>query len=154
MTDLACVTINEARPQDAPAIAIIHLTSRRRAMPYLRRPHTDDEARGYFARRVGNPPRVWWVLRHRGQVVAYMMLDGENLDHLYVSPFCQGQGFGSALLDRAKALSPGRLVLWTFQRNERARSFYEARGFRSIGRSDGDNEEGEPDMQYEWRKVP
>jgi ribosomal protein S18 acetylase RimI-like enzyme len=154
MTDPACFTVDEAQPKDAPAIATIHLTSRRRAMPYLRRPHTDDETRDFFAQVVGDRRQAWWVVRHRGQVVGYMLIDGENLDHLYVSPSCQGRGFGSALLDWAKALSPGRLVLWTFQPNARARSFYEARGFRSIGQTDGENEEGEPDVHYEWRTAP
>lgn len=154
MTEPADFTVVEAQPEDAPVIAAIHLTSRQRAMPYLQRAHTDDETRNYFARVVGARPQVWWVVRHRGQVAAYMLIDGENLDHLYVSPRWQGRGFGSALLDRAKVLSPGRLVLWTFQRNERARAFYEARGFRSIKETDGENEESEPDVQYEWRKAP
>ena len=83
-----------------------------------------------------------------------MLIDVEDLDHLYASPRWQGQGFGSALLDKAKALSPDRLLLWTFQRNECARVFYEARGFRSIKQTTGENEEREPDVQYEWRKAP
>ena len=154
MTEPADFTIAEAQPEDAPAIAAIHLTSRQRAMPYLQRAHTDDETRNYFARVVGDRPQAWWVVRHRGQVAAYMLIDGENLDHLYVSPRLQGRGFGSVLLDLAKAQSPGRLVLWTFQRNERARAFYEARGFRSIKKTEGENEEREPDVQYEWRRTP
>ena len=152
MTEPAHLTVAEAQPEDAPAIAAIHLTSRQQAMPYLQRAHTDDDTRDDFARVVGDRPRAWWVVRHRGEVAAYMLIDGENLDHLYVSPSWQGQGFGSALLDKAKALSPGGLLLWTFQRNERARAFYEARGFRSIAQTEGKNEENEPDVQYEWRK--
>jgi hypothetical protein len=29
-----------------------------------------------------------------------------------------------------------------------------ARGFRSLKETDGENEEREPDVQYEWRKDP
>jgi len=152
MTDSACFTVAEAEPEDALAVARIHLASRRQAMPYLRHAHTDDETRDYFVRAVAERRQAWWVVRHQGQVVAYMAIAGENLEHLYVSPCWQGRGFGSALLERAKALSAGRLTLWTFQRNERARAFYEARGFRSIGQTAGKNEESEPDVQYEWRK--
>lgn len=154
MSETAPAAIAEALPEDAPAIAAIHLTARRQAMPYLSLAHTDDETRDYFAQVVGDRPLAWWVVRHQGQVVAYMLIDGEDLDHLYVSPPWQGYGFGSALIDKAKALSPNRLVLWTFQRNERARTFYEARGFRSVAQTEGKNEEGEPDVQYEWRRVP
>ena len=151
MTEPAHFTIAEAQPDDAPAIVAIHLTSRRQAMPYLRRVHEDDDVRGYFAQAVGDRPQAWWVVRHQGQVAAYMLIDGEDLHHLYVSPHWQGQGFGSALLDKAKALSPARLLLSTFRRNENARAFYEARGFRCIGQTEGKNEESEPDVQYEWR---
>jgi ribosomal protein S18 acetylase RimI-like enzyme len=147
------LTIEEAERQDAAAICAIHLTARRQAMPYLRLAHTDDETREYFARVVGDRPQAWWVVRHQGHVVAYMLLDGESLDHLYVAPRCQGLGFGSALVAKAKTLSPRRLVLWTFQRNERARQFYERHGFYSIAQTEGENEEGEPDVQYEWRKA-
>jgi len=149
----AHATIAEARSEDAPAIAAIHLTARRQAMPYLRLAHTDDHTREYFARVVGDRPQAWWVARHKCRVIGYMLVDGESLDQLYVSPCWQGQGFGSALLDKAKTLSPDRLVLWTFERNERARAFYEARGFRRIDQTEGKNEEGEPDVQYEWRKT-
>ena len=149
MTD--AITIIEARAEDAPAVAAIHLAARQQAMPHLHRAHTDDETRDYFARVVADRPQAWWTVRQQGNVVAYMLIDGESLDHLYVSPHWQGQGLGSALLGKAKALSPRRLILWTFQRNDRACAFYEARGFRSIKQTNGENEEREPDMQYEWR---
>jgi hypothetical protein len=55
--------IREAGPCDAAAIAEIHLTARREAMPYLYRPHTDDEMRDYFARVVGDRPSAWWIAR-------------------------------------------------------------------------------------------
>lgn len=120
----AHLAVVEAQGQDAAAIAAIHLIARRQAMPYLRLAHTDDETRDYFARVVASRSQAWWLVRHQGQVVAYMLIDGENLDHLYVAPGWQGFGFGSALVAKAKTLSPRRLVLWTFQRNGRARQFY------------------------------
>ena len=144
----------EAARQDAAAIADIHLAARRQAMPYLHLAHTDDETRAYFAQVVADKSQAWWVVRHEGRVVAYMLIDGESLDHLYVAPGWQGFGFGSALVAKAKALSPRRLVLWTFQRNERAQAFYEARGFLRIAQTEGDKEESEPDVRYEWRKAP
>ena len=150
----AHIAVVEAQRQDAAAIAAIHLTARRQTMPYLRLAHTDDETRAHFARVVGDRPQTWWVVSHQGHVVAYMLIDGENLDHLYVAPGWQGLGFGSALVAKAKTLSPRRLLLWTFQRNRRARAFYEMRGFRSIAQTDGANEESEPDVQYEWRNAP
>src|SRR5689334_21206884 len=92
------LAICEAQPADANTIATIHLVARQQAMPYLRLAHTDGETRAYFARIVGDRPKEWWVVRHGGEVVAYMLLRGENLDDLYVAPRWQGMGFGSALV--------------------------------------------------------
>jgi hypothetical protein len=61
-----------------------------------------------------------------------MLIDGENLDHLYVRPGWQ-RGIGLSLFTKAKALSPLRLEVWTFQRNSNARAFYEAQGFSGNG---------------------
>jgi ribosomal protein S18 acetylase RimI-like enzyme len=144
--------ICEAELVDAPDIAEIHLTARREAMPYLNRPHTDDETRDYFVRAVGDRPSAWWVARLEKKVVGYMLIDGENVDHLYVRPGWHRQGIGLSLLDKAKTLSPHRLELWTFQRNTGARAFYEAQCFRAVAFTDGRNEENEPDVKYEWRR--
>jgi GNAT superfamily N-acetyltransferase len=72
------------------------------------------------------------------------------IDQLYVLPDAQRRGLGGALLDVATRTSD-RLQLWTFQRNVRARGFYEARGFKLIEQTDGArNEENEPDALYVW----
>src|SRR5215469_11173907 len=102
------------------AVVEIHLVSRRHAMPYLNRPHTDEETRNYFARVVGDRPAAWWVATAADEVVGYMLIDGENLDHLYVRAGWQRRGIGLSLLTKAKDLSPLRLELWTFQRNRNA----------------------------------
>ena len=84
--------------------------------------------------------------------MGYLALVDDILDHLYVGPAHQGQGVGSLLLAKAKALRPAGLRLYAFQRNRRARAFYEARGFAPVGFSDGaGNQEKEPDVLYEWR---
>jgi ribosomal protein S18 acetylase RimI-like enzyme len=79
-----------------------------------------------------------------------MRIDGDHLDHLYVHPEAQGHGVGSALLRKARSLSPLRITLVTFQRNARARAFYEKHGFRPVRFTAGENEEGEPDVHYLW----
>ena len=144
------IDIVEVKPADAGAIAEIHLTARRDAMPYLLPAHSDDSTRAWFARVAGDQAGCWWVARCEGQIVGYMRVVRDELDHLYVRPDWQRRSVGLALLDKAKSLSPARLALWTFQRNTHARAFYEAQGFRIAGCTEGDNEEQEPDVRYVW----
>jgi GNAT superfamily N-acetyltransferase len=97
------------------------------------------------------PNAVVWVAEMAAELAGYMALKGTDVEHLYVAPRWQSCGVGSVLLSKAKELSPGRLQLYTFQRNARARAFYEARGFVAVAFSDGaGNEEEEPDVLYEW----
>ena len=73
------------------------------------------------------------------------------LEKLYVDPEAQNRGVGTALLDEAKALRPEGFVLWVFQKNVRARRFYERHGFRLVKLTDGaENLEREPDALYQW----
>jgi ribosomal protein S18 acetylase RimI-like enzyme len=83
-------------------IAEIHLTARREAMPHLHRTHSDDETRNYFGRVVGDRPSARWVARIGGEIVGYMLIDGEDLGHLYVRPGWQRRGVGLLLLTKAK----------------------------------------------------
>jgi GNAT superfamily N-acetyltransferase len=145
--------ITVVRAEDATALAAIHVAARRSAMPYLPELHTEEEIRRWFTRRIQEVPDGFRVARAVGQPVGYMFLYEDKLDDVYVVPDWQGRGVGSALLATAKSLSPRRLELSTFQRNARARAFYEARGFREVGRTDGKNQEGVPDVQYAWTSA-
>ena len=52
------------------------------------------------------------------------------------------------------ARRPDGLSLYTFQVNDGARRFYERHGFVVAALGDGsDNEEGQPDIRYEWRPA-
>ena len=62
-----------------------------------------------------------------------MVAVGEGfVQQLYILPGYQGLGIGSTLLEKAIELSPDGLELWAFQQNERARGFYERRGFVAV----------------------
>ena len=75
------------------------------------------------------------------------------IDQLYVLPAYQGRGVGTDLL-RVAQKSSARLQLWTFQRNVRARRFYEARSFALVRETDGArNDEKEPDALYRWTRA-
>jgi len=92
-----------------------------------------------------------WVAEEDGRVVGFSGVKDEELTHLYVDPVAQDRGIGSSLMEHAKTVSPERLELWVFQKNEGARRFYERHGFRLAKLTDGSgNMEKEPDALYEW----
>jgi GNAT superfamily N-acetyltransferase len=92
-----------------------------------------------------------WVIDERGGIAALLVLDGEWIDQLYVDPDHVGKGHGSSFIAVAKRQRPAGLKLWTFAANSRARRFYERHGFVVTGGTDGENEEGAPDVRCEWR---
>jgi GNAT superfamily N-acetyltransferase len=111
--------------------------------------HSDDEVRAWF-REVVLPSREVWVAETGATIVALLVLDGDWVDQLYVEPGWTGRGVGSRLLGLAKDQRPAGLSLWAFQSNLGARRFYERHGFVATKTTDGDNEEGAPDVLYEW----
>ena len=150
MHEVEELSVGRASEGDATEIAKLYLASRADALPHLRRAHTDSEVYAWISE-VVLERRDTWVARLKGDIVGFMVLVGDELDQLYVLPGHYRNGVGRKLLDLAKTRSPARLHLYTFQRNVRARAFYEAQGFRIIDLNDGArNEEKEPDICYEW----
>jgi len=146
------VRVETRRPalEEVRAIAGVWLRSRAASVPAIPEPvHTDDEVRSYFDVVVATMDV--WVVDERGGIAALLVLDGEWIDHLYVDPDHFGRGHGSSLIAVAKRQRPAGLKLWTFEANSRARRFYERHGFVVTGGTDGENEEGAPDVRCEWR---
>jgi GNAT superfamily N-acetyltransferase len=142
--------LRPVRPTDAPEVAEVFLAARAEAMSYLPELHTDAETRAWIRDVVLSGYEVV-VAEADGRVAGFAALDADMLGHLYVHPGLQRRGIGEALLARAKELRPNGFRLWVFQRNTRARRFYEQRGLRLVELTDGaGNEEREPDALYEW----
>lgn len=143
--------VRRARPGDADALAELFRAARAEAMPWLPNLHSADDDRRFFLE-VCIPRQDVWVAELHHRVAGFAALAEGFLNHLYVHPESQGRGIGTALWARAKETYPRGFRLWVFQRNERARRFYEARGAVVLRLTDGTgNEEREPDALYEWR---
>ena len=91
------------------------------------------------------------LIQNNDKVVGLMATDNEFVNQLYIHNDYQRIGIGSRLLALAKANSCGNLRLFTFEVNRGAQAFYEKHGFRIIEHG-SDNEEGLPDILYEWNK--
>lgn len=137
----------------AGSVAEVWLRARKASIPAIPPPvRSDDEVRAYFRDVVLPSTEVWVALDP--DVVGLLVLAGDVIDHLYVDPDHQRRGVGTALLDHAKRQRPRGLQLWTFQSNLGAQRFYERHGFAAVEETDGDNEEGAPDVRYRWRPMP
>jgi GNAT superfamily N-acetyltransferase len=140
-----------ANPSDAPLIAGLIREAKAQAMPWLAVPHTLAEDEAWVAG-VLLPEHEVRVARRTDDktIVGVIACSPGWIEQLYVSPAAQGNGIGARLLRTAQDEASGQLELWTFQRNARARSFYERHGFVAVDETSGDNEENEPDVRYRW----
>lgn len=142
--------LRRATLADAGEIGRLHHRTMRTSLPFLPDLHTPAETERFVAE-ILMPTCELWVAEAQGAILGYIAFKPGWIDQLYVAPEQPGRGVGPALLE--KALEDGaERRLWTFQKNTRARAFYERRGFVLDLLTDGqDNEEREPDALYVWR---
>jgi len=141
--------LRPATPNDAPACAAI-LGGFFETTPWLPRLHTAEQDGQFMARMIGLGQVT--VATQDAEVLGYLAVDGTELDHLYLAPNARRLGIGSQLVSHAKS---GRdlLTLWCFRENRAARAFYAHHGFVETARTDGDNEEGQPDVRLQWGSM-
>ena len=94
-----------------------------------------------------------WVADRCARVAGFLAIRGSYIDRMYVGPGDQRRGVGTALLEKARELSPKGLELHTHQKNRRARAFYEKHGFRPLRFGVSPPPENEPDVEYRWRPA-
>lgn len=146
------VLLRPATAGDAAAVAEVLLSSRKAFLPYAC-VRTDEDVRGWV-RSVLIPTSGVTVAVAASSpvgVVATARDAGVSwVTQLYISPAHVDQGVGTLLLSHALATLLLPVRLWCFQRNVRARRFYEMRGFQAVHFTDGSaNEERLPDVLYE-----
>ena len=141
--------LRRATSADGPEIALLFRRSFG-TLTFLPTLHTPDEDREHFTRMAAE--QEVWVWEENGHILGFGALHGDEVPALYVEPYAQGRGIGSALFERLTERRPGGFRFGVFQQNERARRFYERHGAVVVELADGSgNEEREPDARYEWR---
>ena len=84
-------------------------------------------------------------------MVAFLAMRSSYIDRLYVDPARQRRGWGTRLLEHARALSPRGLELHTHVENHVARALYEKHGFVAVRFGVSPPPESAPDVEYHWR---
>jgi ribosomal protein S18 acetylase RimI-like enzyme len=147
----------EIRPMAAREIEeVVGVWERSRwdAQPWLeeRMGYRHEQNLEHFREVVARENEVWLALED-GEVVGLLALGNGQIDQLFVEPQSQGGGVGTRMLQKARELAPRGLTLFTHQRNERARAFYERRGFRAVRFGVSPPPESEPDVKYLWEPA-
>ena len=150
------VDVRAATVGDADAVADVYLRSRRELVACAPLVHSDEDVRDWIRRQLIPAGRTRVAVAD-GLVIGLLAVssgtDCSWIDQLYLLPAWVERGIGSRLLDLAQKELPSPIRLYTFQCNERARRFYERRGFKAIAFGAGSgNEEGCPDILYEWER--
>jgi GNAT superfamily N-acetyltransferase len=142
--------IRRARPEEGREAGEV-FSAALETLTFLPKLHTHEEHLQFISEIVPRDHELW-VAEEDGRIVGLAAIGEQTLGHLYVHPDYQGRGIGTALLEQTKQLRPDGFTLWTFPANTGACRFYERHGLRAVQYGDGSgNEEGLPDVQYEWR---
>lgn len=127
------MTIREAAPGDRDALLDVWLRSVRATHTFL----TEGDIQELLPQVPGALAGLEvWVLTD-GEVIGFLGLDGAKLEALFLAPEHLPRGGGRRLVEHARRLK-GPLTVDVNERNVEALRFYEALGFRVIGRSDVD----------------
>lgn len=143
------ITIRPGTPADALACAAI-LNDWIDETPWMPRVHSHEDVQRHYRDFVFQKRQV--TVAGEVSPIGYLALDVEEgfITSFFLKGDARGKGMGKRLLDTAK-FEADHLQLWTFVANTGAQRFYGREGFREADRSDGDNEEGLPDILYRWR---
>ncbi len=147
MIEATLVTLRPAIAEDARACAEI-LNTWIDGRDWMPRVHSREDVLAFYQDFVFKRRQVWVL---GDPVQGFIALDPANdmVTALYVAT--PGRGNGRALLNHAKT-GRDRLSLWTFIANDGARRFYAREGFHEVRRTEGDNEEGLPDVLLQWER--
>jgi ribosomal protein S18 acetylase RimI-like enzyme len=144
-------TIRRATPADAEKLAELFWRVRQESVPGIPMIVHPRESLLPFVREVLLREFEVWVAELGEELIGFLaVMAPDQLGHLYIAREHTGRGLGSRLLELAKERLPAGIQLYTFQANTGALRFYERAGFVPVAWSEGDNEEGAPDVRLEW----
>lgn len=97
------------------------------------------ELRPFVAEALRGDALEWWVLvDDAGTLLGFAGLTDHTIEGLFLDPVHRGKGGGRRLVEFAQERFPGALKVDVNEQNPEALKFYEALGFRIVGRSPTD----------------
>ncbi|HZB86562.1 MAG TPA: GNAT family N-acetyltransferase [Gaiellaceae bacterium] len=137
---MEALTIRRGEPSDAETLYAIHRESATSAYVHIFPPDRyrfpDAEMRAHWIASLGDDETDVVIAERGGRPVGFAGVTAGWLKNLFVVPDEWGRGAGTALHDEAVRLLRGKNAgarLWVLEENERARRFYERRGWAFDG---------------------
>lgn len=135
------IAIRPMRDKDADAMHEVHTKAVRRACAPLLDPDVVDAwlfgrtPGGYVSAAADGGERFWVGVIDAERVVGFASWRDDELISLFVDPDCHGRGIGRRLFDACQddAAANGNGIV-RLNSTLNARTFYEAYGFREVGR--------------------
>lgn len=81
---------------------------------------------------------AWWVVASADVPIGFMGYSPGTIEGLFIDPDHRGRGCGTLLVTHAQKLAAGTLKVDVNEDNGAAVGFYQARGFKVVGRSPTD----------------
>ena len=146
-----CTQIRRYRERDFDGLVSRWHETNVESYPYVaeHQRHTLDDARAFFREHVVARCEIW-VAHDSDKLLGLLALEAPSIRQFAVFREFQCRGFGTALLRKALEVSPSELRLFTFQRNLKARAFYEKHGFGAVAFGRSPAPELEPDVEYRF----
>ncbi len=140
------------KDDDFMSLVVLWRIAREKSTPDFqrRKGHFFYEDVTYFRDNILVENTVWVVDDEQDRPVAFMAINNDFIDQIFVHPDHWRQGIGGALIRFARTLSPQHLWLYTLQDNVNARAFYEKNGFVVTKLGISPPPDNEPDVKYEW----
>ena len=132
---------------DIADVAGIFARSPAAALSFLPVLHSGEEDIAFLGRYLDSGQIT--LAERAGETLGFLAETPGWIEQLYLEPNQRGRGVGRMLVDAAKQRQD-RLQLWCFRDNLAGRAFYARQGFTEIAQTDGDNEEGLPDILFAW----
>lgn len=167
--ELEQITIRPAEPADAPTIAQIHVNSWRQAYAkYVPQAYLDSievqEREGMWREVLAQPQTNVFIAQTAGRALGFASVgpakdeDAEpgdlTLYTMYLDQESWGLGVARLLMKSVDELirNDSAMTLWVFEKNTRARRFYERNGFKHDGVERLESFSGEYLTEMRYRK--
>lgn len=131
------ISIRASRPEDGSRVVEIWCASVDATHDFLLpndRYEIEQIVRGFLP---GAP--LWLAVDGDDRAIGFMLLDGEQMEALFIDPAWRGRGVGRALVEHGLVLSP-TMTTDVNEQNAQAVGFYLRLGFEQTGRSESDSQ--------------